>query len=687
LCNNTTGNGDSPGEVYQRDDLAVTNNRSPDLRGALRGTRAKGRTSDIDLYERFAEIKEAAKDWLKDLGKNGYQHSERLERYLTELTKKLIERDLLTHAEIFVLLCATYMHDLGYWQNGQLQVKGHPERSRKLIEDQPDTYLLGDFPSLAGKIPGVAQAIGWVSYGHCEETYLPLAQVPNSFADQSISDETLNLRKLSALLRLADEADDPYIRLSEHETKSIRSMTPLVKIGEETIRWYWRETGAQDPGPWVRHLKEKQSILVTSIDYLRDLTKLGWYLVLEPQVPETTLPLPDEPSIAVLPFANMSDDPKQEFLSDGITEDIITALSKLHSLFVIARNSTFTYKGKAVKTQQVAEELGVRYVLEGSVQKAGDRVRITAQLIDAPKGYHLWSKRYDREFKDLLAMQDEITMKILAAAQVKLTAGEDARLRAKGTTNLEAYLALMQARQLMQTNNRENYALARRLTEQALALDPHYAVAYATLCRIQTNEVALGVYRNPREAFEQAAKLGEKAIALDDGDALAHAMLSLTYAWLREHDKAIAEAEKAVSLDPNSALAYHALGNGLDFAGRSQEAIPFFSKSLRLSPMPIDTVTLIRFGAAYVGVGQFEEAVASFKKALQLYGSDHLFAHLMLALTYVKMGREKEAQAEAAEVLRIDPTFSVESFGKRIPHKDQKRIDDAVSAWHKAGLK
>jgi adenylate cyclase len=398
-------------------------------------------------------------------------------------------------------------------------------------------------------------------------------------------------------------------------------------------------------------------------------------------------PLPDLPSIAVLPFENMSGDPKQEFLSDGITETIITALSKVPNLFVIARNSTFTYKGKPVKVKQVSEELGVRYVLEGSFQRSGDRIRITAQLIDALTGHHLWAEHYDRDLTDIFALQDEITMKILAAIQVKLTAGEDARLRAKGTKNLEAYLKLMQARQYMLFFNKENYALARQLTEQALALDPHYAAAYATLCRVQMMEVTLGVYKNPREALEQSAKLGEKAITLDDSNALAHAMLTPTYVWLKEHDKAIAEAEKAVSLDPNSAFAYFVLGSALDFAGRSQEAIPFFKKSLRLSPIPIDTATLVRLGSAYRQLGQYEESVASLKKALQLYGADHFMAHLWLAATYASMGREKEARAEAAEVLRIDPTFSVDSMARRLPYKDQKAIDDSVSAWRKAGLK
>jgi adenylate cyclase len=399
------------------------------------------------------------------------------------------------------------------------------------------------------------------------------------------------------------------------------------------------------------------------------------------------LPLPDKPSIAVLPFVNMSEDSKQEYLADGLAEEIINGLSKCPHIVVIARNSTFTYKGKPVKVQQVAEEMGVRYVLEGSLRKTGDKVRITVQLIDALTGQHLLSERYDRELKGILVMQDEITMKILDAVQVKLTAGEDARLRAKGTKNLEAYLKLMQARQYMQSLNKENVALARKLTEDAIALDPQYAAANAMLCRVQLFEVTVGVYKNAREALEQAIKLGEKAIALDDSSSYAHAMLAFGYSRLKEYDKGISEAEKAVSLDPNSAHAYHALGSALDWAGRPQEAIPFLKKSLRLSPIPIDTTTLIRLGTAYRQLGQYEEGVASFKKALQLYGADHLVAHLQLAGTYPLMGREKEAHAEAAEVMRIDPKFSLESYARILPYKDQKAIDDYVSALRKAGLK
>jgi len=446
----------------------------------------------------------------------------------------------------------------------------------------------------------------------------------------------------------------------------------------------------RDKRPWQRLALPLGVVLILVVAIFA-----VWRFYLRPTPPprevaskeKMAFPLPDQPSIAVLPFTNMSNDKEQDYLADGLAEEIINGLSRCPHIVVIARNSTFVYKGKPVKVQQVAEDLGVRYVLEGSLRKTGDTVRITVQLIDALTGQHLFSERYDRQLKDLLVMQDEITMKILDAIQVKLTAGEDARLRAKGTTNLEAYLKLMQARQFIQMYNKESLALGRRLTEQALALDPHYAVAYATLCKIQMNEVTLGVHKNSREALEQAVKLGEKAITLDDSNALAHAMLSMPYAWLHEYDKAIAEAEKAVSLDPNSAYAYHALASMLTWAGRPQEAIPFFKKSLRLSPIPIDTVTLINMGVAYRQLGQYEEAEAGLKKALQLYGADHLIAHLHLAATYAMMGREKDARAEAAEVLRIDPTFSMEALAKRLPFKDQKVADDYLSALRKAGLK
>ncbi len=398
-------------------------------------------------------------------------------------------------------------------------------------------------------------------------------------------------------------------------------------------------------------------------------------------------PLPDKPSIAVLPFTNMSGEKELEYFSDGLAEGIINGLSKSEHIFVIARNSTFTYKGKPVKVKQVAEEMGVRYVIEGSVQREGDRVRITVQLIDALTGHHLFSERYDRDLKDILNLQDEITMKVLTAVQVKLTMGEGARIYEKGTKNLDAYLKVLQAREYKGgTMNKERVERAMQLLEEAIALDPEYAYAYSILSTAHFDLVIIGASESPRESLQRAVELGKKAVALDDSNSTVHASLTFPYIYLREFDKAISEAEKAMSLSPNSATAYFALGTALASAGRPQEAIPMLQKSLRLSPIPVHSQVLGILASSYSGLGQYEEAIATYKKVLQIYGPDHLMAHLGLAITYALMDREKEARAEGAEVLRIDPKFSLERCIKGLPC-DQSRKDRIADALRKAGLK
>lgn len=257
------------------------------LHSHLRNSYATGIEGRINLYQRFSDIKDKAQEWLKNLGKNGYEHSLRLESYLVSLTKGLIERDpmLMSPEEVFVLLCGVYMHDVGYWYNGECIAKGHPERSREFILSDPSKYLLHDFPPFMGEHPRVAEAVGWVSYGHSEEKFLPLKEIPNNFPDQALSETPLNLRKLAALLRMADEADDPYIRVKGDGSQSIRAGMPLVRIGKETIAWHWKHSGVSEPDVFVEHLNEKSEILVSSVDYLRDLGAGNWYLLLDPQVP------------------------------------------------------------------------------------------------------------------------------------------------------------------------------------------------------------------------------------------------------------------------------------------------------------------------------------------------------------------------------------------------------------------
>ena len=409
-------------------------------------------------------------------------------------------------------------------------------------------------------------------------------------------------------------------------------------------------------------------------------------------IDKMAFPLPDKPSIAVLPFVNMSGDPKQDFLCDGMTEEIITALSKVPRLFVIARDSTFTYKRKSVKVKQVSEELGVRYVLEGSFQRSGDRVRITAQLIDALSGDHLWAERYDRDLKDIFALQDEITIKVLTGVQVKLTQGGDV-LRAqqnaekyfRGKQGLDCYLKLTEASSYRLRWNIEDNNLARRMVEEAIAMCPENPMGYINLGWVYHEDYVLGNTRSPRETIEKGIKMAQKALAMDDSLPSGHALLSGFYLLKREHDKAIAEAERAVALNPGGTSVLVSYANNLTAAGRPEEAIPIFQKAIRLNPFGASY--LYRdFGLALLNTGRFEEAISAYKKGIQI-APDDITVYLGLVDAYSRTGREKEARIAAGGVLRINPEFSVDSYSKTIAYKDQSEIDKIVSALRRAGLK
>jgi adenylate cyclase len=399
-------------------------------------------------------------------------------------------------------------------------------------------------------------------------------------------------------------------------------------------------------------------------------------------------PLPDVPSIAVLPFVNMSGDPKQEFLSDGISEEIITALSKIRALFVISRQSTFSYKGKPVKVKQVSEELGVRYVLEGSVQRSADRIRITAQLVDALTGRHIWAERYDRPITDLFALQDEITMKILTAIQVKLTEGEQASTefgKYRGKLGLDCHLKILEGYKYFHGFNIEAIRMARRIAEEAMAMCPEGPGAYLLMGWVHVLEYMLGVGKSPQESIEKSIEMAQKALAMDDSIATTHGLLSFLYGLKSEYDKAIAEGERAIALDPGGAFPHEWYGISLMGAGRSEEAIPMFQKAIRLDPAG-PTSVYMSLGNALLLTGRFQEAVSALKKALQR-APDNIIAHLHLTATYSQMGQEKEARAEAEEVLRLNPKFSLEGYAKMIRGKNQAQTDRYIDALRKAGLK
>jgi adenylate cyclase len=396
-------------------------------------------------------------------------------------------------------------------------------------------------------------------------------------------------------------------------------------------------------------------------------------------------PLPDKPSIAVLPFVNMSDDPKQEFFSDGMTEEIITALSKSPYLFVIARQSTFAYKGKPVKVKQVSEELGVRYVLEGSVRRSGEKVRITAQLIDAMTGYHLWAERYDRDLKEIFALQDEIALKILKTVHEKLEPWQHARGLERGARNLEVFLKAMEARDHFNRGTKQDNAIARRLYEEVIALDPDYAFAYAALAYTHMADIYFGTSKSPMESLGRAIELGEKAVALDESDAMANAYLGYFYTFARQFDKAVAHAERGLALDPNSSAVLFSSGATFANSGRPEEAIPLLQKAIRLNPFA-RALFFMTLSTAYSMVGRADEAVEQAKKGVERGPKDQ-FAYLALASACISAGHEEEGRAAAAEVLKINPRFSVELWTKLMPYRDKSFIDSAADALHKAGMK
>ena len=395
------------------------------------------------------------------------------------------------------------------------------------------------------------------------------------------------------------------------------------------------------------------------------------------------LPLPDKPSIVVLPFSNMSGDPQQEYFSDGITEVLTSDLSRISSLFVIARNTAFTYKGKAANVQDVGRELGVRYVLEGSVQKAGEQVRIVAQLIDTTTGGHLWSERYDRPLKDIFALQDEIVQKIVTTLKLQLALWERGILVRKTTDNLEAYDYYLRGIEysLRSPPTKEANVQARQLFEKAIELDPAYMEAYARVSITYWWEWLAQWSQDP-QTLERAFTLAQKAIALNDALPVAHIVLGLVYQSKRQYDQAIAEATRAITLDPNGAGSYLWLGVFLASAGRPQEAIGLIEKAMRLNPR-YPALYLNNLGFAYHLMGRYEEAIAIYKSALS---RDPYFfaAHFNLAAAYGELGREAEAQAEVVEILRVIPHFSLEAFSQRVLIKDPERY---LAALRKAGLK
>jgi TolB-like protein/cytochrome c-type biogenesis protein CcmH/NrfG len=404
------------------------------------------------------------------------------------------------------------------------------------------------------------------------------------------------------------------------------------------------------------------------------------------------LPLPDKPSIAVLPFANMSGDPEQDYFADGMTDDLITDLSKISGLFVIARNSSFSYKGQQVKVRQVAEELGVRYVLEGSVRRAGNEVRINAQLIDATTGGHLWADRYDRDYTEIFALQDEVIGRIVAALAVQLTDAEQEQVTRAPTENLEAYEHYIQAEQRSGSIKGRDLASALYHYRQATTLDPSFPDAHAGYARVATEIWRLNNSALPADvARKQAYDSVTRALALDPDLPRAHSVLGVLHLVDRQFDQAVESARKAVSLEPGNAESYVNLALVLAYIGRPAEGSAAMELALQLDPKP-SLRTLIISGVVFFMDRQYERAVNLLEDARTRFGGGWNCGclrgvQLQLPLTYAQLGRLDDAKAETDNILKYWPNGNLAYFRTLIAHhKRDEDLDHRLSALRKAGL-
>ncbi len=427
-------------------------------------------------------------------------------------------------------------------------------------------------------------------------------------------------------------------------------------------------------------LRSRRSIaLVTLMFMTLTAIAVGWFAYDRhgPRIAHT-------PSIAVLPFANLSGDPKFEYFSDGITEDITTDLSKLSGLLVIAPNSAFAYKGQPLALKSVAEALNVRYVLEGSVRRAGSELRVTAKLIDTETGSHLWAERYDRRIQDIFSVQDDVTGNIVKALALTLTDEEKQSVARRYTRSVEAYDLLLKGQSFYARSNKEDNARARQLYLQAIKLDPAFARAHAALALTHTEDSRYGWSADPAASMSQAVVLGQRAVKLDSTIPQTHWALGYVYVFNKQYDEAVAAAERAIALDPNNADAYTTLAFGRVYQGRPQEAIPLVRKAMLLNPhYPTQYPSIL--GRAYYHSGQYRQAAETLRHATDM-NLERISPQLYLILSYVALGRLDEAQWEVDQLRLRDPGFTLANIDMALPIGDSRELARIKNDLRRAGL-
>lgn len=392
----------------------------------------------------------------------------------------------------------------------------------------------------------------------------------------------------------------------------------------------------------------------------------------------------DKPSIAVLPFDNLSGDPEQEYFSDGITEDIITGLSRWRSFPVIARNSSFAYRGASQDIRKIGSELGAHYLLEGSTRKAGKRIRITAQLIDVTTGHHVWAEKYDRELTDIFDLQDEITQRIAATVVPELDKVEQKRAGAKHTSNLDSWDFYLRGLSFIHKYTKEGNVQARELFERAIELDPEYAPTWSAIVLSHGSDMLLGFTDNPKDTIAKAVAAAEQAVALDDSDSVAHLYFSIAHTWAERDDLAIVEGEKAITLNPSNSYAYGHLGNVLDLVGRADEGIAMMEQGLHLNPQdPLNHTTISFIARAYLNARRYEEAADWARKTISSH-SKYANAHYILAISLSHLKQFDEACAMLQECERIQPGF-VQARSSWQPYRNEADNEHILDGLRNSG--
>ena len=475
--------------------------------------------------------------------------------------------------------------------------------------------------------------------------------------------------------------------IGKQTVKNIAAPIPIYRIWQDSNATGCKVETALPPKPrkkiYVTAAAAAAFVLIAAVALFLNHTES---LTFRPTGDDVTGPYPKlspaKPTIAVLPFENLSKDADQEYFSDGITNDIITDLSKFRELAVTASKTVFKFKGKSIDVRELGRDLNVDYVIEGSVQKAGSRVRINAQLIDASSGNHIWADRYDRKITDIFELQDEIIETVVRKLALKVDETERARAMRKDTTNLEAYDYILRGYHQYYKRDRDSVGKAKVFFKKAIALDPSSASAYVGLAKVRRREANFGWTEFPDKAYQQAETLLKKALSIDDTNTGAHTELGYVYMRHTKYDLAISELERAIELNPNDWRTYRLMAPVMLYSGRTDEALKWYHAALRYDPA-LSPGMLMNMGIAYFLKEQNDEAIKWLRKSLDRW-PNFLGNHIVLTAVYIDMGQLDKARQEADEVLRISPFFQVDFYGKAF-HNPEHRAK-IVGALRKAGL-